>query len=168
MRHLIHVIDAINEWVGKVVSVWIIALIGVILFEVVMRYFFRMPTIWAHETSVYIFGAMWILVGGFALLRNRMVAVDVFYGRFSLRGKAIADVCTFILALAYTVALLWTSGKLAWDSVLWNEHSETVWRVPYYPFRLMLLIGVFLLLIQLISKFIKDLHLARGGKFHER
>lgn len=162
MRRLLHVIDTINEWVGRVVSVWIIALIVVILYEVVMRYFFNKPTIWAHELSVYIFGAMWILVGGFALLRGRMVTVDVFYGRLSSRGKAIADVCTFILALAYTLALLWASWKLAWDSVLWNEHSETVWRVPYYPFRLTLPIATFLLLIQLISKFIKDLYLVKG------
>lgn len=162
MRHFLRVIDTINEWVGRVVSVWIIALIVVVMYEVVMRYFFHRPTIWAHELSVYIFGAMWILVGGFALLRGRMVTVDVFYGRLSPRGKAIADVCTFILALAYTVALLWTSWKLAWDSVLWNEHSETVWRVPYYPFRLTLPIATFLLLIQLISKFIKDLYVVKG------
>lgn len=162
MRRFLRVIDTINEWVGKVVSVWIVFLIGVVMYEVVMRYFFHRPTIWAHELSVYIFGAMWILVGGFALLRGRMVTVDVFYGRLSPRGKAIADVCTFILALAYTLALLWTSWKLAWDSALWNEHSETVWRVPYYPFRLTLPIATFLLLIQLISKFIKDLYLVKG------
>ena len=164
MKRLLYVIDTVNEWVGRVVSVWIVALIVVILYEVVMRYFFHSPTIWAHELSVYIFGAMWILVGGFALLRGRMVTVDVFYSRFSPRGKAIADVCTFIFALAYTLALLWASWKLAWDSVLWNEHSETVWRVPYYPFRLTLPIATFLLLIQLISKFIKNLYLATGRK----
>ena len=162
MRHFVHVIDTINEWVGRVVSVWIVFLIVVVMYEVVMRYFFNRPTIWAHELSVYIFGVMWILVGGFAMLRGRMVTVDVFYGRLSPRGKAIADVCTFIFALVYTVALLYASWRLAWDSVMWNEHSETVWRVPYYPFRMSLPIAAFLLLIQLISKFIKDLYLVRG------
>lgn len=168
MRRFLHIVDSINEWVGRVVSVWIVALMGVILFEIVMRHVFRMPTIWAHETSIYIFGAMWILVGGITLLRDRMVRMDVLYIRFSPRGKAIWDLCTFILAFAYTAALLWTSWKLAWDSVLWREMSETAWRVPYYPFRLMVPIGAFLLLIQLISKFIKNWYFVMGRQVNER
>jgi TRAP-type mannitol/chloroaromatic compound transport system permease small subunit len=167
MRYFLHAIDTINDWVARVVSLWIIALIGVILFEIIMRYEFRMPTIWAHETSVYLFGAMWILVGGCALLRKRMVNMDIFYMRLSPRGKAIMDCCTFVLSFLFTTVLLWKSWELAWNSLLWQEHSETVWRVPYYPFRLMLPLGAFLLLLQLIAKFIRDLGTATGRNADE-
>jgi TRAP-type mannitol/chloroaromatic compound transport system permease small subunit len=168
MKRLLYIIATVNEWVGKVVSLWIIALIGIVLFEVVMRYVFNRPTIWVHETSVYIYGAMWILVGGLVLLRNRMVNMEIFYVRLSPRGRAIMDLCTFFFAFAYTAVLLWTSWNSAWDSVLWQEHSETAWRVPYYPFRLMLPIGAFLLLMQLISRFIKDLYFVLGRTINER
>jgi TRAP-type mannitol/chloroaromatic compound transport system permease small subunit len=162
MRQVVSVIDNLNKKIGNIVPLLIIPLMGIILFEITMRYFLKMPTIWAHELSVYIFGATWALVGGFTLLNKRMVNMDVFYMRFPPRTQAIVDACTFIFTFIFIVVLLWKSWDLAWESLLWNEMSETAWRVPYYPVRLLLPIGAFLVLLQLISKFIKDIYVATG------
>ena len=168
MRRLLHIIDSINDRVGKFVSFWIILLIGVVMYEVVLRYIFNNPTIWAHETSIYIYGAMFVLAGGHALYHNSMVNMDVFYGRFSAKSRAIFDLCTFIFALICVVVLLWKSGVRGWDSLMFLERSDSPWRPPLYPLRLALPIGAFLLFIQLISKFIKDLYIVTGRSGSER
>lgn len=168
MRRLSYIIDNINERVGKFVSFWMIFLIGVVMYEVVMRYIFNNPTIWAHETSMYIYGAMFVLAGGHTLYHKGMVNMDVIYGRFSVKGRAILDLCTFIFAFICLAVLVWKSWVTGWNSLMFLERSETVWRAPLYPARLVLPVGAFLILIQLISKFIKDLLIATGRNGSER
>jgi len=168
MLRLSHIIDNINKWVGKFVSLWIVVMTGVVMYEVIMRYVFNKPTIWAHELSLYIFGSMFILAGGYALHQKRMVNMDVFYGRFSAKGRAIFDFCTFIFALIFCAVLLWKSGVDGWKSLMHLNTSGTAWDVPFYPIRLALPVGAFLLLIQVISKFIKDLYLVSGRNTVER
>lgn len=168
MLRLFHTIDRINEWVGKFVSLWIAAMTGIVVYEVIMRYIFNKPTIWVHELSLYIFGVMWILAGGYTLYGKRMVNMDVFYGRFSAKGQAIFDLCTFIFAIIFCVVLLWKSGADGWLSLKHLDTSGTAWDVPFYPVRLALPAGALLLLIQVLSKFIKDLYLITGRNTVER
>lgn len=168
MKRLMRIIDNMNEWVGRVVSLWVIALIVIILFEVTMRYVFNMPTIWAHETSIYIFGTMWIICGGFTALKERMVNMDAIYMRFSQKTKSIIDICTFVFSLVFCAVLIWKSGDTALNSIKFSEMSETAWRVPFWPIRLMLPIGGFLLFLQIVSKFFKDIYIATGRNLIER
>ena len=168
MRCFVHTIDNINIWVAKFISWWIIFLTVIILYEIIMRYVFNRPTIWVHETGVYIFGFMWVMGGGYTLYQKAMVNMDVLYMRFSERGKAILDLCTSVFAFVFCAVLLWKSGVAGWQSVMSLERSTTSWAVPYYPIRLVLPIGAALLLLQLISKFIKDLYLATGRNAIER
>jgi TRAP-type mannitol/chloroaromatic compound transport system permease small subunit len=44
------------------------------------------------------------------------------------------------------------------------ETSETVWDVPIYPLKLALPVGAFLLLLQGLAKFIRDLVIAIKGE----
>lgn len=162
MKIFIRIVNSMNEWVGKFVSLWIILLVVIIMFEITMRYVFDKPTIWAHETSIYIFGTMWIICGGYAALKERMVNMDAIYIRFSQRTKAIFDVCTFVFSLIFCVVLIWKSGDTALNSIKFSEMSETAWRVPFWPIRTMLPIGGILLLLQIISKFVKDIYIVRG------
>ena len=168
MRHLVHSIDGINEWVGNIVKWGTLLLTGVVIFEVVMRYAFNMPTIWVHETGVYLFGIMWALGGGITLLKGSMVNMEVFYVRFSTRGRAIIDICTVIFSVGFIAIVLWKSGITGWESLLRLEKSGTAWNAPYWPLRIALPIGAFLLLLQLISKLIKDIYLVLGRESNER
>lgn len=168
MRVVIGIIDNINEWVGKVVCWWTLALTGIVIFEIIMRYVFNMPTIWVHEVGVYMFGTMWVLGGGVTLLKKSMVNMEVFYVRLSPRAEAIIDLCTFIFTFGFVAIVLWKSGIIGWESLLRLERSGTAWNAPYWPLRVALPTGAFLLLIQLISKFIKDLYVATGRSINER
>ena len=150
------------------VSYFIFILTGIVIFEIIMRYAFGMPTIWVHEAGMYLFGAMWCLGGGYALLSGSWVKMDVIYLRLSARGRAVTDICTFILAFIFATVLLWKSGDTAWSSLLRFERSGTAWDPPYYPIRLLLPMGAFLLLIQLISKLIVDIYIAIGRNVDER
>ncbi|MFC1860917.1 TRAP transporter small permease subunit [Chloroflexota bacterium] len=158
------IIDKISDRLGKVVSFFIITIALIIGYEVVSRYIFNSPTLWAHETSLMFFAAFATLGGAYALLNRSHVNMDLIYGRLSVRTKAILDVITFFLFAFFCGVLIWTSGKTALKSLLMLEHASTNWEPPIYPFKLLLPVGTFFLLLQGIAKFIRDINILRKGE----
>ena len=101
-------VSAINRWVGLTLSWLALAVVLVCFTVVVQRYFLHATQLWMQDLYVWLSGAMFTGVAGFALLRNDHVRVDIFYGRWSVRGKAIADlvgVVLFLLPFVVVVAV---------------------------------------------------------------
>lgn len=83
---LLHTIDNANKWVGRVVSFFVLAVIGVIIYEVAMRYVLVKSQLWVPETSLFLFGALFVLGGGYVFLHQGHVRLDAIYERFSFKG----------------------------------------------------------------------------------
>src|SRR5690554_2178705 len=88
---IIRLIGGLNRLIGNIFS-WLAPAIVVVCFTVVVqRYLFSTTTLWMQDLYVWLNGAMFTAVAGFALLRNDHVRVDIFYRPASLRAKAIID-----------------------------------------------------------------------------
>ena len=157
-------IDSISEWTGKIVSFLVIVIIGVTIWEVILRYVFNAPTIWAFDAAYLIFGAYGVLGGAYTLNLKGHVNVDILYGRFPLRVRAVFDLATSIFFFLFCGLLLWKGGEMAWSSLKIMERGSSAWNPPVYPIKLTIPIGAFLLLLQGIAKFIRDLIIATTGK----
>jgi TRAP-type mannitol/chloroaromatic compound transport system permease small subunit len=157
VKKVIHGIDRINDRTGKAVSFLIPLLILFETYEVLSRYLFGRPTIWISELSAMLFGAFILIGGGFTLLHGAQANMDIVYGMLPKRAKAILDLITFLFFLAFIGVLLWKGGQMAWQSVVTLKHDSTEWAPPIYYFKLTLPLGALLLLLQGISKFLKDL-----------
>jgi TRAP-type mannitol/chloroaromatic compound transport system permease small subunit len=164
MKRFLHTIDRINEKTGKAISYLILFLVGVILYEILVRYLFNSPTIWAHETSQMIYGAYVILLGGYVLQRGGHVNVDILYHRFKPRTRAIIDLFTWLLFFYFCGLLLWKGGEMAWDSFKVLETEPTAFAPPVYPIKMMIPLGALLILLQGLAKFIRDFNLVISGK----
>ena len=149
--------DAISEYSGKGVAYFILAGIVVLVWEVISRYLFHHPTMWAHGISQRLFATYYILAGAYVLRYNQHVTVDIIYNRLSSRTRAIlsliGDVCIFV----FCVVLLWKGIDFAWTSLSQLEPDETPWRAPIYPVKMMVPLGALLVLMQGLAKFIRDL-----------
>jgi TRAP-type mannitol/chloroaromatic compound transport system permease small subunit len=134
---LLYLVDKVNDKVGSFSS-FVVPLLGfLILFEVIMRYAFNRPTIWVHDTSQFLFGAAYI--------------------RFSKRGKALADAATGLLVLAFLSVLVWQSGLMAWESIIFNEHlTQSVFEPPLYPIKIIFFLGCILFLLQALAHWVRD------------
>jgi TRAP-type mannitol/chloroaromatic compound transport system permease small subunit len=157
VKKVIHGIDLINDRTGKAVSFLIPLLILFETYEVLSRYIFGKPTIWISELSAMLFGAFILIGGGYTLLHGSQANMDIVYGLLPKRTKAILDLITFLFFLVFIGVLLWKGGQMAWQSVVSLEHDSTEWAPPIYYFKLTLPLGALLLLLQGISKFLKDL-----------
>lgn len=167
LRRFLQIVDALSDWSGKVPAFLVIGMVLIIAYEVVLRYVFREPTNWAHETAQMLFGAYIIIGGAYVLRWKGHIAMDLFSSRWSPRTRAIVDVITSSLFFCFCGALLYTSVRFAWKSLSILEHSMSAWGPPEYPLKLVIPIAVFLLLIQGVAKLTRDLSVAIKGKESE-
>lgn len=152
-----HFINSTNTWVGNAVSFGLILITAIAMLEVILRYIFNRPTVWAWEVNGQLFAAVILLGGGYALLHNAHVKLDVVYDRLSLRRKALVDIATFPLFLLFFVILLWQGFDMAYTSLRIQEVSPTFFGPPLYPIKMCVPVAAFLVLLQGLAKFVRDL-----------
>lgn len=150
-------IDRLNTRVGEYVAYWAVIAVFVYYYEVLARYVFNSPTNWVHESMFLMFGMQYMLCGAYAYREDQHVRVDVLYTRFSRRGKAIADIVTSVFFFIFTVTMLWTGWRFAADAIGNSERSFTEWGIQYWPVKLAIPIGAALIVLQGLSKLIKDI-----------
>jgi TRAP-type mannitol/chloroaromatic compound transport system permease small subunit len=141
---------------------WILAFI--IMWEIVARTFFNMPTIWAHELSGMFFGALSILSGAYTLRQKGHVNMDLIYMNRTPRTKAIMDLITFPFFLLFVITILWLGWEFAWRSFKILEVSQSDWAPPLWPIKFTIPLGAFLLLIQGIANLCNDILIIKTGK----
>jgi TRAP-type mannitol/chloroaromatic compound transport system permease small subunit len=150
-------IDRFNAAIGKYVAWWAIIAVFVYYYEVMARYVFNSPTNWVHESMFLMFGMQYMLCGAYAYREDQHVRVDIVYANFSPRGKALADIVTSVFFFIFLITMLWTGARFALDAIQLGEHSFTEWGVQYWPIKLAIPVGAFLMTLQGISKLVKDI-----------
>jgi TRAP-type mannitol/chloroaromatic compound transport system permease small subunit len=155
-------IEAVNVKAGEYVAYWAVISVFVYYYEVVARFVFNSPTNWVHESMFLMYGMQYMISGAYAYREDQHVRVDVVYSKLSPRGKAIADIVSSVFFFIFTLTMLWTGWKFAWDAVQNTEISFTEWAVQYWPVKLTIPVGAALIVLQGVSKLIKDIMLVRG------
>jgi len=151
------VIDAMSEWIGKGMSLLLIPMVLLLVFEVTMRYGFNSPTSFSHEASLFLFGITGMLAGAWVLRLDGHIRMDAVYGRLSPRIKALLDVVTAPLFFFLIIVLLFSSYDAACFSVAMREHTSSTWGPPYYPVKIVVPVSALLILLAGVVKFIRDL-----------
>lgn len=164
MDAFVRAVGRVNEWVGRVAGLLIVAVVLIILREVVARGGFNAPSVWADESMTYLAGLAYALGGGYTLLHRKHVLVDLVYQPVARRGGAVKtafDLAGFVLFALYCATLIWFGLKLGLESLQQHEGSGTLWNPPIWPLKLAIPTAGTLLLVQGFANLLVDLGLAR-------
>ena len=156
-------IDLMSIWVGKAVAYLLIPLVLALTYEVFARYLFDAPTVFAHELGIYLYAVNGMMAGAWVLFHEEHVRMDAVHGRCSPRVKAIIDIFTAPIFFVFVSMVIWHGGIMAYQSIVSLEHTTTTWAPPWYPFKSVIPVAAFLLALEGISKFRRDI-LAVCGK----
>jgi TRAP-type mannitol/chloroaromatic compound transport system permease small subunit len=159
--------DATSRAVGRVVMFMIFGMIAILLFETVSRTFFNAPHIWSVESAQFVMAAYYLLGGGYTLLIGSHVRMDLLYNNWSAKKKAVADVITFFVALLYLVVLTYGGWQGIKYAIKYKQVTYSAWAPQVAPIKIIMQIGIVMMLLQLISEFIKDLAKVRGENIYE-
>jgi TRAP-type mannitol/chloroaromatic compound transport system permease small subunit len=168
-RHLINLIRSITNLCAVIAGLIILGLMGAMVYEVVMRYFFNAPTVWAFELSYMFMGASFALAIAYALKERAHVRMDLIYDQISPRGRAMIDFVGFgLLILPGSLWLTWRIGWYAYDAWVANEVSgKSAWNPQVWQFRTALAVGFLVLSLQLVAETILAVRLLVTGRADE-
>ncbi|NLK30433.1 MAG: TRAP transporter small permease [Aminobacterium colombiense] len=128
-----------------------ILVMGIILFyEVVARYVFNSPTIWAQEISVFIF--MWTMLAGaaYTLQVGKHVRIDLLVIRFSEKTQNYLEFFTSIMGMLFSAYVTLQGFEMLKATLKYNKLSATPLRVPLWIPQLALPVGFGLLTLQFV------------------
>jgi TRAP-type C4-dicarboxylate transport system permease small subunit len=149
-------IDSGSEWLGKIFSYLIIAIMAIVTMEVILRYGFRNPITWSWDINVQLFAAFIFLGTGYQILQRTIVSVDVLYNRFPPKVRAFADVIIYLTCFIFSVVVIWGGTIMAVKSWAVLETSATFSEVPLYYIKTLIPVGGILMLVQWTRRFISD------------
>jgi TRAP-type mannitol/chloroaromatic compound transport system permease small subunit len=160
---LSQLIDSLTERVGKSI-IWLVLIVTLIAASnALMRYTINYSSNAFLEIQWYLFSAIFLFGAGYTLLRNEHVRIDLIAGRLSKRTQTWIDIfgiIFFLLPMAVTVmSLSWPIFVLAWQN---HEQSSNAGGLSVWPVRLLVPIGFFLLVIQILSELIKRIGFLLG------
>lgn len=162
---VVRAICGINSLVGHVFS-WLSLGIVVICFTVVVqRYVFASSFVWMQDLYIWLNGAMFTAVAGFALMRGDHVRVDIFYRPATARTKAVVDLIgsLFFLLPFCAVVYIYTIPfvQRAWS---YSEGSANVGGMPgLYILKTFIIAFVALLALQGVAMILRSI-IVLGGR----
>jgi len=150
-------INTLTKRVGVLTAYLALPLVGVVVYEVIMRYIFNAPTRWGFEATTFIYGVHYMLGFAYTHQVDGHVSIDVFEARLPRRPRTILRIIANIVIFIPTVGLLAT-WSVIYATTSWKmwEKASTSWAPPVYPFKAIMAIGFCLLFLQGISKLIGD------------
>lgn len=158
----VRTIDATNKAVGKFSQYLVFAMMGVLLYESISRTLFNQPHIWVVEVAQFTMAAYYLLGGGYSMILKGHVRMDLLYGRWSVKTRAIVDLITAVVLIFYLVLLLYGAISSVEYALKYGQVNYTSWAPPLAPIKIIMTIGIVLMLLQAIAIFFKDLATARG------
>ena len=135
-----------------------VALIVIVMFyEVVSRYVFEAPTLWANELSLWIASFVFLLAGQYAMQQRSHIRIYVIYDIMPRWMQKTADVISVGLIVAFFAALVWGGYNDALRRMLRMETFGTAWDPPIPgTVKPAILFIIFLVTIQAVSNLIAD------------
>lgn len=145
-------VTGLNRWLAVLASLLVFIMVAVISYEVVARYFFDAPTVWALELSTLLLGPYFMLAGPYLLHTAGHVNVDIVYGKLSARAAAIVDTGIYPIIGLIACVLIYQSIPVAMNSIESGETSFSSWNPVIWPAKTLIPVAFALLLLQAIAE----------------
>lgn len=144
--------DRISVFIGYACIVPYFLCIALSIYEVVMRYVFRMPTQWTFEVLMVLCATSWALSSGYVTQRNRHIAVtmmETLVSEATWRVLRLLALCVSVFAVA---VLIWATWHPAMRALSMMERSGSAFNAPTPTYlKLVLVAGAGLYLLQLFA-----------------
>ncbi len=160
MQFMLRIIDRLSGSFGLLAGWIVLPLILATVYEVVSRYAFNAPTIWAYELGYMMTGANFLLGSAFALREKAHIRIDVLYSQFNPRIQAFVDTVGYLVL--FLPLGFWLSYRLATYALeaysTGQLSGESAWNPVIWPFRVVFFTGFILLTLQAVAELIRALN----------
>jgi TRAP-type mannitol/chloroaromatic compound transport system permease small subunit len=154
-------IDKLSEWTCKISSLTLILLMGVVIYNVLLRKVFHTSVDWTFPVTWMLWAFISVMALAWTQVKGEHISIDIIPQRLPPRIRAALDLILYALLCFFF---------LTFTVLVWFDKTHSAWR-----FRLMLppptcvimaaiTAGIGLLLLQCVAKFMRDLVFVIKGK----
>ena len=160
----VNFVDWLCIKVGRITMYTVFLMMFILVLSFVTRNIINIPLIWIIEMAQFIITGYYLLGGGYSMITNDHVRMDLFYSKLSDRNKAKMDLFTSIFLVFYLVCLLIGSITSLIYTIDTNQRLFTAWAPYVWPIKSIMFFGILLMLLQSISMIFKDFSKVTGRK----
>ncbi len=155
-------VEKVNYTIGRFAMYLFYPMGALLLYSTVMRVVFGIPINWVMEMSQFMLSAYYLLGGAYSQQLDAHVRMDLFYSMMRPRTRAITDAFTVLFVIFY-LSVLFLGGWSSTDyAITYAQKNYTSWAPPLWPIKVIMTTGIFLMLLQTIASFFRDVAIARG------
>lgn len=148
-------IDAFIDLVGRATS-WVALVLALVMgANVLLRYGFSIGFIWAQELEWHLMVPICLFGMSYALRHGEHVRVDILFASFSPRTKHAIDALAAVIAMAFSLIVIWLSLSYVGQSWAINEGTANPGGIEHrYVIKSLIPIGFALLFLQSLAQVI--------------
>lgn len=168
MRSFIRFIESLSEVLSGRLQAWIVFFLMVlVLVDVTSRYVLRNPLSIAEEFGGYLLVAITCMGLAFAWKHESHVRVEFLVNKLPPQIRQWLRLFTVVLAFTFTVFMVLACYELVSFSFMFGTRSGSWLRTPIAWPQIPMLIGAFLIFLQLIAEIVKIIGRIHAGRWEE-
>ena len=164
MTFVLRAIDRINDVLGSIAMVFLVAMIGDMLYEVISRRVFGAPTMWAYDISFMLNGVGFMFAAGYTLRRNGHIRIDFLSTRLKLKNQDMINMVVYFFLIFPALCCLIIGAYQGWLKAFLTNQLEpaSAWMPLLWPLYAGILIGFVSFTLQSIAEFIRHWRAVKG------
>ncbi len=169
MQKILLFVDRASISAGHFFSWSIIGLTLLISWEVFSRYLLNTPHGWVPDAQIMLYGVLFMMAGAYTLAASGHVRGDVLYSFFAPRTQAAIDLTLYIVFfLPGVFAMAYAGWIYANESLAIREQTFSADPLPLYPFKFIIPLAAFFLLVQGLAEIVRCVICLRDGAWPSR
>jgi TRAP-type C4-dicarboxylate transport system permease small subunit len=151
-------IDWLNRLLGERLCYLYLAAVMITAYEVVMRYLFDAPTIWAFELTILLCAICYLLSGGYVTAQRKHIAITSVYDLMPARIRWWLDLLALLTGILSMGLLVWAAWRPAILAVTIVERTGSAWNSPSPAIiKPLIAVGAGLIVLQLLVQLYRHL-----------
>ena len=157
VKYYINFIDYVSLKTGRATMYLVFVMMFILILSFVTRNIINIPLIWIIEMAQFVMTGYYLLGGGYSMLTDDHVRMDLIYSKLKDKTKALLDSLTSVFLIFYLVVLFYGSISSLTYTIETNQRLFTAWAPYVWPIKSIMTFGIGLMLLQSIAIFFKDI-----------
>ncbi len=154
-RDTAYLIDRASDLLGTLAAWMFFAVGAMITFEVVARYVFLSPTIWAEEMSRFFQIWATYLAAGYVLHHRDLITITVLTERLAPRRRRLTEAGALAVIILFCAVAVYYGIDSMIESIRLGRATATMLTVPLWMTELAIPLGFAVLLLQAFVELVR-------------
>jgi len=148
-------VDRLSDLFANIAAWMFFAIGAMVTFEVLARYLFLSPTIWAEELSQFFQIWATYLAAAYVLRHRKLIVIEFFIVRLSSNWRKVSESFSLLVIIVFSLVAIWYGTEILLESIEQGRNTSTMLGVPKWMTESAIPIGFGLLLAQALVELVR-------------